>query len=534
MTFRVDTMAVGEGDQANRGGLTIAADGSYAARLNTRGGRGCYPERWTLSGPEPYVVPLPGGQPESPDSPLLPLADGHVLIARRGVGRHRLALLYPTGPGTGERPLGMVRGERLRLLPPAPCGRRAYAVTIGEFSTSVWLLVGGATGAPELVADVAGQCGGGSWLDRDGRLLALDRRDPHGAHGSSPLKTVVVDLARGGETSPLLQISEESDDQLLLADPDTGLALIRSNAPGEERLGWGVLGSHRPVRFPEGLRSPRVRLTPFAVQPGQQLQPESCAVAFRAEAVSESAEPPERPSARDPEAADHRPEAGPAPRRPWLAVWRPDWREPLHLTAPEGWLTGSGLWTSDGELRLPRVTASTPCELSRFSAAALEAARRTARETAVQEAAAREPLAAPEGRAPDGETAAEGAASDMAARWPRTPPGATEAGPRPEHPPDRAQPPEYGYGATSVTATAQLRMSIRVREWAAGRAEAARVRRVDARPEGTPPREVTPEGLDGPDRPDSPGQEANPWFSPGDTEGFRPVPLQQAPVALNS
>lgn len=78
-----------------------------------------------------------------------------------------------------------------------------------------------------------GRCSGGVWLDRVGRLLALDRE----LDGRT--KAVAVDLERGGEVSPLLQIAEDSDDRLLLAAPDSGLLLIRSDAPGEPRLGWG-------------------------------------------------------------------------------------------------------------------------------------------------------------------------------------------------------------------------------------------------------------------------------------------------------
>lgn len=37
---------------------------------------------------------------------MLPLADGRVLIRRRVADRHAFSLLYPTGPGTGELPLG--------------------------------------------------------------------------------------------------------------------------------------------------------------------------------------------------------------------------------------------------------------------------------------------------------------------------------------------------------------------------------------------------------------------------------------------
>ena len=51
----------------------------------------------------------------------------------------------------------------------------AYALAPGERSTGVWLVAGGAFG-PEQVADVPGRCSGGVWLDREGRLLALDRQ----------------------------------------------------------------------------------------------------------------------------------------------------------------------------------------------------------------------------------------------------------------------------------------------------------------------------------------------------------------------
>lgn len=99
--------------------FTVAADGSYAARLTTQAGAELwYPERWTLGGPEPYAVPLPVEQPENAGSGVLPLADGRVLIARRGQGRYSLALLYPSGPDTGERRLGSVETDELRLLPP--------------------------------------------------------------------------------------------------------------------------------------------------------------------------------------------------------------------------------------------------------------------------------------------------------------------------------------------------------------------------------------------------------------------------------
>ena len=334
----IEPPSTGEDDGVPGTRCAITVDGAYAARL-ALGGDSWFPERWTLDGPEPYAVPLPGNQPEEPGTRVQPMADGRVLIHRLVERRHAFSLLYPTGPGTGELPLGGVEcrepGTRLGLLPPAPCGRRAYALAVGARSTAVWRVGGGSFG-PEQLAEVPGRCSGGVWLDRTGRMLALDREL------GGRTKTVVVDLERGGEISPLLQIAERSDDRLLLADPDSGLLLISSDAPspGQERLGWGVMGSTLPVRFPECLRVPDCTVTPFAIQPGQMLTPEHCAVALRIE----------------------------GPFGSWVGIWRPAERQVTHLPAPEGWLAGSGLWTRGGVLRLPYATGEVPCGVAELTA----------------------------------------------------------------------------------------------------------------------------------------------------------------------
>ncbi|MEU9293216.1 hypothetical protein [Streptomyces sp. NPDC048266] len=346
----IETAAEDDDREGNRGGerpgsaawptgFTITANGAYAARL-AGAGDALYVERWTLDGPEPYAVPLPLAQPEEPGTQLVPLADGRVLVARRVDGRRNtFSLLYPTGPATGEFQLGAVEApgsEHLVLLPPSPDGICAYAMCVGPDTTTLWLVAGGAFG-PEQVAEVKGRCTGGVWLDRTGRILALDRR-----LGDGPVKAVTVDLERGGEVTPLLQITEDSNDRLLLADPDSGLLLIRSDAPspGHDRLGWGVLGSLLPVRFPECLRLDDAAVTPFAVQPGQVLMPEGCGVALRIDAAGGS----------------------------WVGMWQPSARRMSHVAAPAGWLAGAGLWTAGGVLRLPYVTAGAPCGLADLEA----------------------------------------------------------------------------------------------------------------------------------------------------------------------
>lgn len=322
------------------GAFTLTADGAYGARLTAAPGppdaqRAWYPERWTLDGPEPYAVPLPLNQPEEPDSQVVPLADGRVLIRRQVADRQMFSLLYPTGPATGELPLGAVECDGMTLLPPSPDGCSVYALSAGDHSSLLWLVAGGAFG-PELVAEIPGHCSGGVWLDRAGRILALDRRPP----GGGPVKAVAVDLERNGEVTPLLQIAPESNDRLLLADPDSGLLLLRSDAPGHDRLGWGVLGSCLPVRFPECLRPADVAVTPFAVQPGQMLMPESCAVALRIDGAAGS----------------------------WVGTWRPQGRRLHQFAAPEGWSAGAGYWSRDGVLHLPYANAATPCAVALLDA----------------------------------------------------------------------------------------------------------------------------------------------------------------------
>ncbi|MBB0244845.1 hypothetical protein FNQ90_12190, partial [Streptomyces alkaliphilus] len=236
------------------------ADLSHAARLvcaptapGAEGGdrepRARYAERWTLGGPEPYVVPLPAGRVEAAHTQVLALSDGMVLLARPEDDGHRFVLLYPSGPGTAEVPLGGLSGPGLRLLPPVPGGRRAYALLPEAGATGVWWVRGEGLRAPVRVARVPGRCSGGAWLDREGRWLAVDRFD--GTTGLT--RAVTVDVTAGGEVTPLLQIGDHSNDRLLLADPDSGLLLVRSDAPGTDRVGWGVLGSRNPARFPDAL-----------------------------------------------------------------------------------------------------------------------------------------------------------------------------------------------------------------------------------------------------------------------------------------
>lgn len=98
------------------------------------------------------------------------------------------------------------------------------------------------------------------------------------------------------------------------------------------------------MRFPECLRPADVAVTPFAVQPGQMLMPESCAVALRID----------------------------GPAGSWVGVWRPAGHAAASTRRPAGWQAGRGVWTRDGVLRLPYADGNVACGVALLEAPADE------------------------------------------------------------------------------------------------------------------------------------------------------------------
>ena len=333
-----------------RVGFTFSADGGYAACLATSGDSGWYPESWWLGGaggPEPMPLlsgGVPGGAtgPESLHSQLVSLQDGRVLICRQQEEPHqaqggvRQDLLVRTPGRPGEQLVGSLRMPALRLLALPSAGFGApVAVALGADQrqiTSAWLI--SADGAPpQQVAEFTGLVGGGVWLDRGGRMLALDHVRP-GEHG--PLvKTVVLDLVTG-VLSPLLELAPGSNDRLVLADPVSGLILVRSDAPGADRLGWGVLGGDQPLRFPDCLHPPQRFLRPVAIEAAAPGTPAAeLRVALQGDwGVASS-----------------------------LSVWRPGEGRCEPVAIPSGRLGGVGHWSAAG-LRMPYSAPDHPAGMA--------------------------------------------------------------------------------------------------------------------------------------------------------------------------
>ncbi|WP_106973424.1 MULTISPECIES: alpha/beta hydrolase family protein [Streptomyces] len=249
--------------------FTFAADGSHAACLASSADSGWYAESWRLpqdgTPAAPLALPLSGNRSESLRAQLVALPDGSVLVCRHDGERHDLVRLSYGENGAVEQPLASLRMAGLRLVPlPVPDGagpRTPVVLALGTDTrpaTTAWLVRTDGS-APEQVAELPGLHGGGVWLDHAGALLALDRVN------AGLVRSVVLDL-RTGVATPLLEIGERSNDRLVLYDPDSRFAMVRSDAPGTDRLGWGILGGGEPLRFPECLHVAGMFLRPVALR----------------------------------------------------------------------------------------------------------------------------------------------------------------------------------------------------------------------------------------------------------------------------
>ncbi|MFD8600194.1 prolyl oligopeptidase family serine peptidase [Kitasatospora sp. NPDC059646] len=327
--------------------FTFAGDGSHAACLAAGADGGWYVESWRLpehGAAEPVALPLPDGRAESLRSQLVALPDGRVLVCRHDGDRHAVVLLTAGRPGrpATELPLTAARLPGLRMLPmPGPAGTAddPVAVLLGTDTrpvTTVRLLAADGS-EPREVAELPGLYGGGVWLERTGRLLALDRVS------GGTVKTVVLDL-RLGTTTPLLELGEASNDRLVLFDPATGFGMLRSDAPGTDRLGWALIGGGEPVRFPDCLHQPGRLLRPIALAPQEP-----------------GAEP------RVVLQVDH----GAASS---LVLWHPGSGRLDPLPVPPGRLGAIGHWSPAG-LRMPYSAPDRPAALATVDIDALLAAR---------------------------------------------------------------------------------------------------------------------------------------------------------------
>ncbi|WP_237534650.1 alpha/beta fold hydrolase [Streptomyces sp. SID3343] len=307
---------------------SFSTDGGHAACLATPGDGTWRVESWSLlPGRASGGLPVGTGAGERLHTQLLALPDGRVLVCRHEPGRHDIAILEADEAGS-ERLLTTVRLPGLRLIPYP--GSDALAIALGADttpSTTVWLVR--EDGRLDAVAELSGLYSGGVWLDPGGRRLAVDE-----VRGGR-IKTVALDLDTA-TVRPFLELTDESNDRLLLCDPVGGLLVIASDAPGSDRLGWIRLPADRAqppgqVRFPEVVHVPDAQIRPIAIAPDGRR------VALQLDRGATSR----------------------------LAVWAPEDGTMTEVATPEGCLGAVGRWTGPG-LRIPFSAPDRPGCLARL------------------------------------------------------------------------------------------------------------------------------------------------------------------------
>jgi dipeptidyl aminopeptidase/acylaminoacyl peptidase len=250
-----------------RNRFRFSPDGMTAACVADDGQGGRYVEAWSFTGPSARWWPLPQADGVTPHTQPIPLNDGRIILWRERAGDSYEITFEITLLDRCERVVGAIRNDELvalRLLAGPGRDPLAIGITVDTRGRStIWGVVGDPPRLERLV-EIPCLLMGGVWLDRAGRLLSVDR-----AEGGGPAKAVAVDL-QDGSWSPLLTVSQTSNDRLLACAPESGLVVVSTDALGGERLGWAKLGADQPVRFPETLHRPHHTTLPLTFDPHGQ------------------------------------------------------------------------------------------------------------------------------------------------------------------------------------------------------------------------------------------------------------------------
>jgi pimeloyl-ACP methyl ester carboxylesterase len=256
----------------------IAPGGRHAVCLTGDATSGLYLETWERSavhGWRPGQLLTPVHHPQ-----MLPMDDGRVLLYDSISPPAWASPHAPPPPGGDADPAiwllspdgrqdRLTTGEltNLRLIAAPRSDRTGLAIRYGEGGSEIWRLVAERPGLVGPLVKVPGLLLSGLRLDPAGTQLAIERADVP----SGPTDVVLVDL-NDGDWSTLLNVTPDSHDTILLADPRRQLVVVGTDATGVRRIGWTRLGESEPLRFPTALNPDGEPVEPLAVSPsGQEL-----------------------------------------------------------------------------------------------------------------------------------------------------------------------------------------------------------------------------------------------------------------------
>ncbi|GAB3412911.1 alpha/beta hydrolase family protein [Flindersiella endophytica] len=241
----------------------IAPGGRHAVCLTGDATSGLYLETWSWTpagGWQPGRLLTPAVHPQ-----MLPMDDGRVLVYDSGEADPAIWSIEPNGCHQ-RLTTGELANVRL-IAAPRTDGRPGLAIRYEQGDSKIYRLRAGRPGLLEPLAKVPGVLLSAQRLDADGTLLAIERADVP----SGPTEVVLVNL-EDGSWETLLDVTPDSHDSILLADPREQLVVVGTDATGVRRIGWTRLGDSMPLRFPPALNPDGEPVEPLAVSPsGQEL-----------------------------------------------------------------------------------------------------------------------------------------------------------------------------------------------------------------------------------------------------------------------
>lgn len=238
---------------SHRHQFAFSENGRHGVCLLRRGDEDLTLESWGLAAEQASGRPIPTVAVTEATNALA-LDDGRILLLRSDpkdtTQPHDLALLQPEGDGYAEQRLGEISALLGGYLLPSPSAAQiAFVVARDDPGQSTIWRLSASPPRIEPVVQVPGSLSGGVWLDGAAGVLAANQTA--GSHRSSG---VVVDLVEGSWRR-VWSVSDRSSDRIVLYSPRSKLLVVSSNAAGEDRLGWGLLGEGT-VHFPESLHRP--------------------------------------------------------------------------------------------------------------------------------------------------------------------------------------------------------------------------------------------------------------------------------------
>lgn len=231
------------GIAVDRVNFAFSLDGLHAAcvRIDERH---CTLEAWSFSSGSAHNRVVPGPT-VTPATSVLPLGDGRILLHPNRTERDELTLVDLRHDQVAVHTLGAVRGLGSYLLPSPHPAALGYLISREDNDHSVIWHISHDSSAVTPVLRLPGAATGGTWLDDQAGLLALNLAEHgRGTHG------ILADL-RNGRWTPFFSISKDSNDRVIAYNPRSRLLVLATTASGHERLGWTRLGNGHAVRFPE-------------------------------------------------------------------------------------------------------------------------------------------------------------------------------------------------------------------------------------------------------------------------------------------